>query len=277
MSLIKDTVVMLGGCLLFTAIGLYLVRRFFHRIDFKKHHEIAGYLLAVIGTMYSVLLGLIVVNVQTKFDQARLMAETEANCCSDIYNLTRGLPEDARLKIRTPLSNYYVVVQSENWEAVSEGTAVEGSVPAYQSMWRAIAGYQPIGNRETSCYQTILQTMKELSDARRFRIVARRRGLSPIIWCVLIVGAALTILFTFFFWVESTITQVALTIFVALFISLNLLLVKLFENPYRSELMIKHGAFGLKASVFTGNKDDEGPGDKQDSTVLPKGYDPVAK
>jgi hypothetical protein len=91
------------------------------------------------------------------------------------------------------------------------------------------------------------------------------------------VGAALTILFTFFFWVESTITQVALTIFVALFISLNLLLVKLFENPYRSELMIKHGAFGLKASVFTGNKDDEGPGDKQDSTVLPKGYDPVAK
>jgi hypothetical protein len=268
---------MLGGCLLFTALGLFLVRRYFHKIDFNKHHEIAGYLLAVIGTMYSVLLGLIVVNVQTKFDQARLMAETEANCCSDIYNLSRGLPEDTRIAIRKPLSDYYVVVQNENWEAVSEGAEVEGSVPAYQSMWRAIAAYQPAGNRETSCYQTILQTMKELSDARRFRIVARRRGLSPIIWCVLIVGAALTILFTFFFWVESTITQVALTIFVALFISLNLLLVKLFENPYRSELMIKHGAFGLKATVFAGGKDDVAPSDKQGTKVLPQGYDPVAR
>jgi hypothetical protein len=93
---------------------------------------------------------------------------------------------------------------------------------------------------------------------------------------VLITGAALTILFTFFFWVESTITQVALTIFVALFISLNMLLVKLFENPYRSELMIKHGAFGLKASVFaTGN--DDGPTDKKSTTVLPHGFDPVDK
>jgi hypothetical protein len=277
MSLVKDTIIMLGGCLLFTAIGLFLVRRFFHKIDFKQHHEVAGYLLAVIGTMYSVLLGLIVVNVQTKFDQARLMAETEANCCSDLYNLSRGLPQDARLSIRTPLRDYYVVVQNQNWEDVSEGSAVEGSIPAYQSMWRAIAEYQPVGNRETSCYQTILQTMKELSDARRFRVVARRRGLSPIIWCVLIVGAALTILFTFFFWVESTVTQVALTIFVALFISLNMLLVKLFENPYRSELMIKHGAFGLKASVFASGKDDDGPSDKQDTKVMPKGFDPVDK
>ena len=277
MSLVKDTVIMLGGCLLFTTVGLYLVRRFFHKIDFKQHHEVAGYLLAVIGTMYSVLLGLIVVNVQTKFDQARLMAETEANCCSDLYNLSRGLPQDTRLSIRLPLRDYYVVVQNQNWEAVSEGSAVEGSVPAYQSMWRAIAAYQPIGNRETSCYQTILQTMKELSDARRFRVVARRRGLSPIIWCVLIVGAALTILFTFFFWVESTVTQVALTIFVALFISLNMLLVKLFENPYRSELMIKHGAFGLKASVFASGKDDDGPNDQQDTKMMPKGFDPVDK
>jgi hypothetical protein len=267
---------MLGGCLLFTAIGLLLVRRFFHKLDFKQHHEVAGYLLAVIGTMYSVLLGLIVVNVQTKFDQARLMAETEANCCSDLYNLSRGLPQEARIAIRIPLRDYYVVVQNQNWEDVSEGSAVEGSIPAYQSMWKAIAAYQPVGNRETSCYQTMLQTMKELSDARRFRVIARRRGLSPIIWCVLITGAALTILFTFFFWVESTITQVALTIFVALFISLNMLLVKLFENPYRSELMIKHGAFGLKASVFaTGN--DDGPTDKKSTTVLPHGFDPVDK
>ena len=278
MSLLWDTLLVLGSSLLFTGIGLFLVRRFFHKVDFSKHHEVAGYLLAVIGTMYSVLLGLIVVNVQTKFDQARLMAETEANCCSDLANLSRGLPKDARIAIRIPLKEYYTIVQNEDWEAISEGQKTEESVPAYQSLWRGIAQIQPEGNRENACYQSILQTMKELSDARRFRMIARRRGLSPIIWCVLIVGAALTILFTFFFWVESLSTQVALTVFVAVFIALNMLLVKLFENPYRSELMIKHGAFGLKASVFGGGKDDESPHtDSQGSFIVPKNYDPVDK
>lgn len=282
MTILRDTIIMIGGCLFLTSIGLYLVRRYFHKIDYRKHHEVAGYLLAVIGTMYSVLLGLIVVNVQSKFDQARLMAETEANCCSDIGNLSRGLPDEPKRSIRIPLQEYYATVQSEDWEAISEGRELEGSVPAYQGLWRAIAAYQPAGNRETACYGYILESMKQLSDARRFRMIAKRRGLSPIIWCVLICGASLTILFTYFFWVESMHMQVALTLFVAIFISLNMLLVRLFENPYRNELEIKKGAFALKATVFSGlSKDSKNTDDlHQDAKgqlVVPKGYDPVAK
>ena len=279
MSILLDSIILIGSCLLFTGLGLFLVRRYFHTVDFSKHHEVAGYLLAVIGTMYSVLLGLIVVNVQTKFDQARLMAETEANCCSDIANLCRGLPEATRITIRMPLKDYYTVVQSEDWEAVSSGAIKEGSVPAYQGMWRAIAAYQPEGNRESSCYQAILQSMKELSDARRFRMVARKRGLSPIIWAVLIFGAALTIIFTYFFWVDIVRTQVALTLCVALFIALNMLLVRIFENPYRNELMIKHGAFGLKPGVFGGGGNDDTAlhTGKDGEVVVPKDYDPVEK
>jgi hypothetical protein len=43
---------------------------------------VAGYILAVVGTLYAVLLGLVVINVQTKYDQARSMAVLEANACS---------------------------------------------------------------------------------------------------------------------------------------------------------------------------------------------------
>lgn len=284
MNILTDSLVMIGSCLLLTGIGLVFVRKYFHKMDFSKHHEVAGYLLAVIGTMYSVLLGLIVVNVQTKFDQARLMAETEANCCSDIANLCRGFPPEVRRSIRVPIADYYKVVMDEDWEAVSEGRKSEESIPPYQALWRAIAAYQPEGNREVSCYSTILTAMRELSDARRFRMVARRRGLSPIIWCVLFAGAGLTILFTYFFWVDTAVMQTALTLFVALFIALNLLLVRLFENPYRDELKIKYGAFGLKATVFAANRTDDNKSDESATPhtengklVVPQTYDPVAK
>jgi hypothetical protein len=96
----------------------------------------------------------------------------------------------------------------------------------------------------------MLDSMKRLSDARRYRMSSRRRGLSPIVWLVLCCGAVMIILFTYFFRVDSVRTQGLLTVFVALFVSLNLLLVKLFENPYRNELLIKKGAFYFKPSVF---------------------------
>jgi hypothetical protein len=95
--------------------------------------------------------------------------------------------------------------------------------------------------------------MKSLSDARRFRMFARKRALSPIVWAVLAVGAVMTVVFTYFFWVESFAMQMVLTIFVALFISLNLLLVRLFDNPYRRELLVKEGAFSYDPKVFAGS------------------------
>jgi vacuolar-type H+-ATPase subunit I/STV1 len=260
MDAIIEAVLIVGGSLVFSVAGVLFVRRKYHKPELVKHHEVAGYMLAIVSTLYAVLLGLIVVSAQTKYDQARLTAETEANCCSDIANFARGFPKEARNSIRAPLKAYYETVQSEDWEKVAQGEK-EQSIPAYQGMWRAIADYQPDGNREVSCYQSVLSTMKSLADARRFRMFARKRFLSPIVWTVLIAGAIMTVVFTYFFWVESTFMQITLTVFVALFISLNLLLVKLFDNPYRHELLVKEGAFSFNSNVFAVSE-SETAGDK---------------
>ena len=251
MNALTESVLIVGGSLTLAVTGVVIVRKKFHSPSLTKHHEVAGYMLAIVSTLYAVLLGLIVVSAQTKYDQARLTAETEANCCSDLGNFSRGFPDEARDSIRGPLKAYYETVQAEDWEAVAQGEK-EQSIPAYQALWKAIGAYQPDGNREVSCYQSVLSTMKSLADARRFRMLARKRFLSPIVWTVLIVGAVMTVFFTYFFWVESTAMQVTLTVFVALFISLNLLLVRLFDNPYRHELLVKEGAFSFDSRIFAG-------------------------
>jgi hypothetical protein len=255
MDCLVESILVVGGSVAAAVVGVLIVRRRFRSQELSKHHEVAGYLLAVVSTLYSVLLGLIVVNAQSKYDQARLTAEVEANCCSDIGNFCRGLPEEVRDSIRGPLKEYYIVVQTEDWQAISQGKT-EQSIPQYQALWRSIAAYEPQGNREVSCYQSILSTMKSLADARRYRMFARKRMLSPIVWIVLLAGAVMTVVFTYFFWVESSTMQIVLTVFVALFISLNLLLVRLFDNPYRRELLVKEGAFSLNPDVFAGSKQE---------------------
>lgn len=257
MSILLDVLLLVGSSVVLACGGLLFVRRKFvgNEADFFEHHEIAGYILSVIGTLYSILLGLIVVNVQTKFDEARTKAQIEASCCSDIYNFCRGIPVADRERIRSAVREYYVVVQEQDWEAISSGRAVEGSIPAYQSLWREVSAYEPAGNRESACYSAILDSLRELSDARRYRMLARKRGLSPIVWMVLVIGAVMVIVFTFFFWVKNPRVQALLTLFVAVFVSLNLLLVKLFGDPYRAELQIKTGAFSLNRKVFGSNDD----------------------
>jgi hypothetical protein len=115
--------------------------------------------------------------------------------------------------------------------------------------------------------------MKSLSDARRYRMFARKRALSKVVWTVLIVGAVLTVTFTYMFWVESRALQLILTVFVALFISLNLLLVRLFENPYRNELGIKKSSFSFNSRIFGGRKNEE----DQHSEPAREIRDPVSK
>ena len=224
--------------------------RFFVATILKSTHEIAGYFISVVGTLYSILLGLIVVNVQSKFDESKMMAQTEASSCSDVANICRGLPRADAVKIRSYLQWYYTVVQQEDWQKIADGSTSEQSIPAYQGLWNAISALEPQTNKQSACFSSLLDSMKRLSDARRYRMSARKRGLSIIVWTVLCLGAVMIILFTYFFWVESASTQLLLTVFVALFVSLNLLLVRLFENPYRNELLIKRGAFYFRPAVL---------------------------
>lgn len=266
MQSVLDTLLIVGLSTALSIIGVVIVRQRFHSKDFTEHHEVAGYFLAIVGTLYAVLLGLLVVNVIAKFDQARTMAETEANQCSDIWHMVGGFPLDTKRSIRVRLKNYYNEVANEDWEAVRRSSANETSTVFYQQLWRSILDYQPAGNRESACYSAIVSSMNQLSDSRRFRLLSSRHNVSPIIWTVLATGGVLTIIFTYFFTVQSYYAQMALTALVALFISLNLLLIRVFDDPYRSEFRIKQESFSLMRLGESVKRDADGK-------VIPGGDD----
>jgi uncharacterized membrane protein len=64
---------------LLSVAGLFLLRRFMSRESLRASHEVSGYLLSIIGTMYAVLLGLVVVDAMAKFQEARNNVQAEAN------------------------------------------------------------------------------------------------------------------------------------------------------------------------------------------------------
>jgi high-affinity Fe2+/Pb2+ permease len=69
-------------------------------------------------------------------------------------------------------------------------------------------------------------------------------------WGVLIAGGALTVLFTYLFEVEDAKAQVFMTALVTLALSLNLLLVALFNNPYKGYMRITSRPFFYDLKVM---------------------------
>lgn len=71
-----------------------------------------------------------------------------------------------------------------------------------------------------------------------------------VLWGVLIGGGALTVLFTYLFEVEDARAHVTMTALVALALSLNLLLIALFSNPYKGHLRISNYPFQYDQEVI---------------------------
>lgn len=242
--------VVVGGTSL-SVLGMLAVRKYFHVTILESHHEVAGYLLSVIGTLYAVLLGLIVVDVQGKYSQAQIMAETEANAAADLFLLSQALSPEVRDKIAGGVSEYVDVVLNEEWgNNVPRTSFTRGSAMPLRQIWQTVSSYEPVTNRQQACYSTMLTTLGQLADARRFRVVSTRGGISPVLWLVLIAGGVATVLFTYFFGVSNVFAHSMMTALVALCLSLNVMLVVLFSNPYKGDLKIQPDGFRYDQKII---------------------------
>lgn len=250
MSSLIDCLLIVGCTTIFSIVGLFIVRKRFTREQLESCHEVGGFLLSVVGTLYAILVGLIVVNSQGKVDAASQMAVAEANMLSNIYHLSNTFKPPARTNIHKHIYDYATAAVKQDWSRVEEGLEKEATIPAYQGLWKEVTSYVPHEDNESQCYSTMLGNIQQLSEARKYRMVAARGGLSPVLWSVLIAGGAMIILFTYFFFVESFIAQAIMTVFVAVFLSLNVYLIYICQNPYRPELGAKEAGFGFS---FTPN------------------------
>lgn len=239
-----------GGSVLFSSLGVLLVRKRMTVGNLKKHHEVAGYLLSIVGTLYSVLLGLIVVETQSKFDQAITMSRQEADSCLDMFHLAYAFPMPVRKKLHDHLQEYLHTLVEKEWDSVNEeGNFQQLATHPFRNICWELLDFEPQTNKEQQCYEKYLDNIEELADGRRYRLQVTHSGLPNVLWGVLIAGGALTVLFTYLFEVEDAKAQILMTALVALALSLNVLLVALFNNPYKGFLRISSYAFKYDLKV----------------------------
>jgi predicted membrane chloride channel (bestrophin family) len=81
---------------LLAVAGILLARRWVGVEVLKLNNEVAGFIYAVIGVVYAVLLGFTTIIVWEQYDKAQAVVDQEANELADLYRNAQTFPDNVR-------------------------------------------------------------------------------------------------------------------------------------------------------------------------------------
>lgn len=230
--------------------GLLLVRRFVNHEALAGHHEVAGYMLSIIGTLYAVVLGLIVVNALNTFQLARTNVEHEANALHDIFHKARGMPAPDSAEIRKACLDYARACVDSEWQSMEQGKPSMEAHHQVGRLWRSMVEFQPKTSAQSNLQQALIAEMDQFSDSRQTRLMGAQPSFDALIWGVLITGGVMLVVFTYFFGIEKLAVQIVMTVMVALTLSLNMSLVVMFGYPYVGDVKVSSQPFVFDLEAF---------------------------
>jgi hypothetical protein len=209
-----------------------LVRRAVGSDVLARHNDVAGFIYAVIGVVYAVLLGFSAIIVWEQFRQAQEGIEREANEMSDLYRDAQVFPPEVRQQVEDGLRAYARSVVEKEWPAMATGKSSPETWEAFNQLWRIYHEFKPEDDHQRTWYAASIERMNALGDHRRIRLLSVRSGVPGVIWAVLIGAGAVTIGFSLLFGTQNGRAHGLMTAGVAITIGAVLFSILALQHPF---------------------------------------------
>jgi hypothetical protein len=230
------------GAVLASLLGLTCFHHFVPSELRRAHNDVAGFIIAIVGVIYAVLLAFIAVSTWENFNKAQDAAELEANMVDNLYIDCAGLPPKLAFTVRRHLRDYTRLVIDKEWPAQQAGrTNTEGWEPLFE-LNTAIAKFHPTETTQ-AVDSEILHTANDLYRARRDRLVASTSRIPTVMWAITALGGALTVGFSFLFGVPKFRIHLLMTGLLAASLSLVIVLIVAFDCPFRGDLSVSSDVY----------------------------------
>jgi hypothetical protein len=235
------------------AIALHAIfRRIVPASKLIPHHDVAGFLVAIVGVLYAVVLGFLVISVWSSFDQAQRNADAETNAIADILYLTRALPDPERSRERLLLSAYAREVRDVEWPMLANGEEDLRARAILVAALNVIATSEiPPGTRQTeilrqtSLRDAALSSFREVTAHRRLRLLDARSQVQPTMYVAMIAGGLIVLAFVFLFGVDNFALQAVMTGLVAAMIGLQIGIIFEMDRPFWGAIHVTSDAWSL--------------------------------
>jgi len=241
-------IVVVGGFVTVTVLVGYVVARLTPQSVREQHNELAGFILAVIGVIYAVLLAFVVIDVWDRFERAETRTYDEATSLTTVYRDAGSFAGGS--SVRAGLREYVGLIVDDEWPRMREGERSPEARAAVEQVDLAVRQLPVKTPRDQDVQDQMLQAMDAALADRDERLSSDATGIGAVMWFVLISGALITVSFTYLFGFKHSLMQHLMTGSLSLLIGLILFLALALEYPYRGGLIVSPEAFENALSVF---------------------------
>jgi len=219
--------------------GQWFVHHRFSAHDFVQHNDVGGFIIAVTGTLYAVVLGFLTVVAWQEFMDGRQLVAQESAAATDAWHAAIGLPYVNRTRVRDDVLRYAKLMVTREWPEMRNGEFdPEADLIVMDAI--AAAGTQEATNYMQSNSQTAtMEQLNVLHDVRERRISANASAISSFEWLVLTIGGVCIVCFCWLFGLANQRVHLLMTATVAIIITSLLVLLFELQYPFRSDLRIQ--------------------------------------
>jgi hypothetical protein len=204
------------------------------------HNEVAGFIIAVVGVIYAVLLGFVVIVSWENFSEAEHVVGQEASALRTMYRDSAGLPPAVREQIHADVREYATAAVEDDWPAMAEGEpgarATAHVLDETSDHLSALATTTP----DELQYKGIeADRFNDLVTARSARLDFVDQGVPGVLWAALVVGAAVTIGFTMIFGLRSALLHTLMTASLSALIGVLLFVAVAIDHPFAGDVAVR--------------------------------------
>jgi len=223
--------------------GLILVHRLVPSALRQDHNDVAGFIYAVLGVAYAVLLAFVVIAVWQEYETAKNTVESEANELAGVYFLADRFPEADKARVQGLARDYALTVVEEEWPLMEQGETSERASSLLSDLRFSLQDVDASTGAGQVLYDQELTRAHEVSDARRLRLLEVSQGLPGILWVVLLGGAVVTVCFTYLFGLKNNLVHALMVAALTLVICGILFTISSLEYPFAGQAKIQPTAF----------------------------------
>ncbi|HET6212926.1 MAG TPA: DUF4239 domain-containing protein [Micromonosporaceae bacterium] len=264
MGVVLSGIVAVVVASLFAGVLVWVVQQVTPEQKPEAHIEATGFVFAVVGVLYAIVLAFIVIAVWDQMSNARVNTYREATALVDTYWYAQSLPEEDRERVEGLCKEYAELVIRDEWPRMQAHErvkmagwdaldrlrkAVEGSAPAPVTASAAVAPAAE-GLPSDAGYERAVAQIDALYEAREVRVAAAAQGISPVLWFVLVGGGILTVAFAYLFDIGGPVIQAVLAVGLTAMVTLLLFAVYQLEYPFSRGVRIDPEAFQFALARF---------------------------
>jgi hypothetical protein len=241
LPIVLGAAIYIGIVMLIALSGALLFHRYVPHAILVEHNDIAGFIFAVVGVIYAVLLAFLAIAVWENFGAAEQRTYDEASRLTVVYRKSDLFPQVHAL--RAELTRYTRMVVDREWAEMYRGKHDLQAEALAEHIAYQVRHLPVKTPAQQNIHAAMVESMDDALVDRDFRTSAASIGVNSFLWAIMFAGAAATIFFAYFFAYSNRWALIAIVGMLAFMLGLVLYLIAAVDYPFRGQIHIEPEAF----------------------------------